>query len=93
MTRKYGIPILDARGAIVALSGKVRLGDEVTWLGRKRGNCREDDQFTPGQGYRVCAIYPSNFDLEIERADCPPHVTIRAGEGEYALLQSSKEHN
>lgn len=83
--RQYESPALDASGRIVGLQGKVKLGGQVTWLGRKQGSCSNDDKFVVGQPYSVCHIYDSNHDVEIELPDCPPHVTIRAGQSEYEI--------
>ncbi|KZX77291.1 hypothetical protein A3715_11295 [Oleiphilus sp. HI0009] len=85
--RKYGTPIYDEKGFPLELYGKVKLGDSVTWLGRKQGSCSEDDKFKAGNEYKVVMIYPTNFDLEIELSDSPPHVTIRAGQDEYRLVK------
>lgn len=79
--RKFGSPVFDAEGRIVELHGKVKLGDAVTWLGRKAGSGQYDSEFVVGQKYLVCYIYESNFDVELQGA--ADHITTRAGSTEY----------
>lgn len=79
--RKFGSPSFDSEGNIVALHRKLKLGDQVTWLGRKQGSGSNDDHFQIGHAYPVCFIYPSNFDVELQSGD--PGITTRAGESEY----------
>jgi hypothetical protein len=84
-SKKYGSPIYDAKGFPIELHDRVKLGDMVTWLGRKSGSSSNDDKFCAGQSYSVVMIYPKNFDLELELPNMPPHITIRAGDSEYQL--------
>jgi hypothetical protein len=79
--RKFGTRIYDEAGNVMALHGKVKLGDQVTWLGRKHGSGSHDDRFQIGSSYSVCFIYPSNGDVELQGPD--PRITTRAGEDEY----------
>jgi len=85
--RKYGIRIYDESGNVTALHGKVKLGDQVTWLGRKHGSGSHDEQFRIGQAYQVCFIYPSNGNVELQGPK--PEITTRAGEEEYCQLQQT----
>lgn len=84
--RKYGSVIYDAKANVAELFGKIKVGDSVSWLGRKVGSCSNDGRFVPGQHYQVWMIYPSNLDLEIEQYIDGEHVTIRAGKDEYGLI-------
>ena len=82
---KCDSPIHREDGCITELKGKVKLGDPVQWHGRKAGSCTNDAVFIPGQLYRVCFIYPSNHDVEIERYIDKVHTTVRAGPSEYSV--------
>lgn len=82
--RKYGSITVDESGTIVELFGKVKLGDFVTWRGRKIGRSTDDSQFVSNQQYKVCFIYTSNRDIEIEQYIDGKHITIRASESEYS---------
>ncbi|MCF2903279.1 hypothetical protein L1267_23200 [Pseudoalteromonas sp. OFAV1] len=83
-TRKYGSVVYDINGNVTALHDKVAVGDKVEWLGRKEGNCINDDKFVVGEHYVVAAIYPSNFDLELQGSE--DEYTTRAGKTEYKLV-------
>jgi hypothetical protein len=83
--RKFGTRIYDESGNVTALHGKVKLGDQVTWLGRKHGSGSHDARFQLGKIYEVCFIYPSNGDIELQGPK--PEITTRAGEEEYRQLQ------
>jgi hypothetical protein len=85
--RKFGTRIYDESGNVIALHGKVRLGDRVTWLGRKQGSGSHDDQFQIGEAYQVCFIYPSNGDVELQGPK--PWITTRAGDEEYRKVQQT----
>ncbi|RCW64073.1 hypothetical protein DET61_116114 [Marinobacter nauticus] len=84
---KFGSLICDESGNVIALYGKVRLGDRVTWLRRKHGSGSHDDQFQIGQAYQVCFIYPSNGDVELQGPK--PGITTRAGDEEYRKVQQT----
>lgn len=79
--KKFGTRIYSEAGNVIALSGKLKLGDEVVWLGRKYGSCSNDGEFEIGKAYRVCFIYPSNGDVELQGHE--PQITTRAGAEEY----------
>lgn len=85
--RKFGSPSFDEAGNIVALHGKLKLGEKVVWLGRKQGSGSNDEHFQVGHAYPVCFIYPSNTDVELQGDD--PGVTTRAGDTEYSLLDQN----
>ena len=72
--------LLDA--AIVA-TDKVKLGDQVTWLGRKHGSGSNDARFIVGQRYPVAHIYLSNLDVELQGEQ--PEITTRAGQSEFSI--------
>lgn len=82
---RYGNPYFNSKGQIIALHGKLNIGDHVVWLGRKAGGGTHDNKFRVGERYRVVYIYPSNCDVEIELADAAPLITTRAGEDEYQV--------
>lgn len=84
-SRKYGSVVCDINGNVIALHDKVAVGDKVEWLGRKEGgSCINDDKFVVGEYYIVAAIYPSNFDLELQGSE--DECTTRAGKTEYKLV-------
>ncbi|MBB1352388.1 MULTISPECIES: hypothetical protein [Pseudoalteromonas] len=84
-SRKYGSVVCGINGNVIALHGKVAIGDKVEWLGRKEGSCINDDKFVVGEHYIVAAIYPINFDLELQGSE--DECTIRAGKTEYKLVK------
>jgi hypothetical protein len=79
--RKYGTAIWDTAGNVIELHGKVKIGDKVTWLGRKAGSGKYDSEFVVGQQYPVCYIHESNFDVELQGQ--AGHITTRASSTEY----------
>jgi hypothetical protein len=87
--RKFGTLVHDDTGRVVEVSGKVRLGEQVLWLGRKHGSCTHDAKFEINQAYQVYFIYPSNGDVELQGPE--PHITIRATGDEYRRLKGIVE--
>ena len=85
--RNFCTRIYDESENVIALHGKVKLGDQVTWLGRKHGSGSFDEQFHVGQIYQVYFIYPSNGDVELQGPT--PEITTRAGEEEYRQVQQT----
>lgn len=84
---KYGAPIYDESGFPVELNGKLKVRDKVLWLGRKVGSCSDDSKFMVNEPYPVTMIHPSNFDVELEQYIDGEHITIRAGESEYQVIE------
>jgi len=80
-SRKYGSVTVDATGRTIELYHKVRLGETVTWLGRRIGSSVNDSYFIVGKQYEVCYIYESSGDIELQ-GDLP-EITIRASDSEY----------
>jgi hypothetical protein len=87
--RKYGTRIIDETGRVVALHGKVKLGERVVWIGRKDGSGANDHLFEAGREYEVCFIYESNGDVELQGDE--PEITTRAGATEYRVVGSYKQ--
>lgn len=79
--RKFGTMSFDAAGNVTEVYGKVKLGDQVIWLGRKHGSGSYDHLLEIGKPYQVHFIYPSNGDVELQGPK--PNITVRAGEEEY----------
>lgn len=80
---KYGTQVLDETGRVIALHEIVKLGDSAEWLGRKAGSGTNDYLFMAGNTYKVCHIYSSNGDVELQGER--PEITTRAGAAEYLV--------